>query len=75
MNRILTLIFVLLQLSLTAQVQEYKDQFPNGETRSEGNYVNGFEEGVWKYYYETGTLQEEANYKKGKLHGSVKRYH
>jgi len=75
MKPILLLLILFTSVCLDAQVQEFKDQYPNGKTRSEGNYVNGFEEGLWKYYYETGTLQEEANYKKGKLHGSVKRHH
>jgi len=75
MKLILFLLIIFTSVCLEAQVQEFKDQYPNGKTRSEGNYVNGFEEGLWKYYYETGTLQEEANYKKGKLNGSVKRYH
>ena len=75
MKLILFLLILFTSACLDAQVQEFKDQYPNGKTRSEGNYVNGFEEGLWKYYYDTGTLQEESNYKKGKLNGSVKRYH
>jgi len=75
MKLILLLLILFASVCLEAQVQEFKDQHPNGKTRSEGNYVNGFEEGLWKYYYDTGTLQEEANYKKGKLNGRVKRFH
>ncbi|MEZ4798679.1 MAG: hypothetical protein R2809_02645 [Flavobacteriales bacterium] len=59
----------------SAQTQEFQDKYPNGNVRSEGIYERGFEDGLWKYYYEDGTLQEEANYKMGKFHGSVFRYH
>jgi antitoxin component YwqK of YwqJK toxin-antitoxin module len=43
--------------------------------RSEGIYRGGFEDSLWRYYYDTGALQELTNYHRGKLHGQVLRYH
>jgi uncharacterized protein len=57
------------------QKQEFQDKYPNGTVRSEGVYEAGFEDGLWKYYYEDGTLQEKTNYRRGKLNGPVWRYH
>jgi len=43
--------------------------------KSQGQYLDGFEHGFWKYWHETGQLMEESNYFRGKLHGEVKRYY
>ncbi|MFM7730062.1 MAG: toxin-antitoxin system YwqK family antitoxin, partial [Flavobacteriales bacterium] len=79
MNRVQYFISALFLIAFSwgslAQKQEFQDKYPNGKTRSEGIYEGGFEMGPWKYYYEDGTLREEANYYKGKLHGLVKHYH
>ena len=37
-----------------------------------GEYKNGDREGKWIFYYETGGLYQENNYKFGKLAGEIK---
>lgn len=79
MKKVLVLalsLFSVLFLGLS-QEQKYVDYYDAEKTilRVEGMYVRGIEHGVWKTYYEDGTLQEEVNYFMGKLNGSVKRFH
>lgn len=40
-----------------------------GKPRFEGQYQNGKEHGVHRYYYIDGTLEHECQYQNGKLHG------
>jgi len=74
MNYWLIILLILGWNHLFCQKQEYSDKWPNGKKRSEGSYVSGFEEGLWKYYDEDGNLSEESHYRKGKLHGKVLQY-
>lgn len=37
----------------------------NGELASEGSYVNGFEDGVWRNYHDNGELAAEGCYDEG----------
>ncbi|MEO9849492.1 MAG: toxin-antitoxin system YwqK family antitoxin [Reichenbachiella sp.] len=39
--------------------------YEDGQTRSEGEYINGLEEGSWFYYHENGRLYLMAEYKNG----------
>lgn len=41
----------------------------------EGQIINGFDEGVWKYYYENGALEYEVNFTKGKKDGLLSYYY
>ncbi|MFN9972560.1 MAG: toxin-antitoxin system YwqK family antitoxin, partial [Phycisphaerae bacterium] len=68
-------VVVFLPVAISAQVQDFRDYYPNGALRSEGRYRDGFEDSLWHYYYETGAIQERTNYRRGKLHGQVLRYH
>jgi len=63
------LAFILMMevVSFHAQVQEFTDKYSNGNKRSEGNYLSGFEDGEWKYYFEDGSLQEVSHYKNKSL--------
>ncbi|NPA67874.1 MAG: toxin-antitoxin system YwqK family antitoxin [Chlorobi bacterium] len=48
---------------------------PFGEEKiSEGNYVDGKKEGIWKSYYPGGTLKSEITYVHGKKYGRAKTY-
>ena len=71
--------FIILLLAfsnlLFSQRQEFEDKYPNGNTRSVGIYKRGMEDSTWRYFYESGLLQEVTNYKMGKFHGAVTQYH
>lgn len=41
----------------------------NGELASEGNYVDGLEDGVWRDFHENGRLAAEGCYEKGRETG------
>lgn len=43
--------------------------YENGKVKSEGQYVDGLEEGIWRDYYENGQLAAEGCYTKGKEQG------
>jgi uncharacterized protein len=53
----------------------FKGYHPDGGLSVEGVYMDeGSKEGLWKYYYEDGTLDTEENFEKGELAGK-QRYH
>lgn len=41
----------------------------NGQLASEGNYVDGLENGVWRDFHEDGRLAAEGHYKLGQEMG------
>ncbi|WP_172843093.1 toxin-antitoxin system YwqK family antitoxin [Ichthyobacterium seriolicida] len=43
--------------------------YKNDKLNSCGNYVNGQKQGIWKYYYPNGVLEQEENFLDGKLDG------
>lgn len=50
-----------------------KRWYENGNVRSEGKYVSGDKEGLWKYYHRsTGLLSSQGKYKSDKLQGAWK---
>lgn len=54
-------------------VQDFIDYYDKGQKhkRSEGKFVNGFEDGEWKFWHENGNIKEISNYRNGKRHGKV----
>ena len=40
-----------------------KDYFPNGRIESEGDYLYGKRDGVWKFYYDEGVYCDEDTLK------------
>lgn len=70
----LNLLLAFLGFSLFAQpVQDFVDYYDKEQTkkRSEGKFVNGFEDGEWKYWHKNGNQKEISHYQSGKLHGRV----
>jgi uncharacterized protein len=51
----------------------YYNQFR--QKTSEGQLLNGLEQGVWKYYYPNGELKYERSYDKGNSDGSFKYFY
>ena len=47
----------------------WKEFYPNGELKSEGNYVNSKQEGVWNFYFENQKIEVKGSYKNGKKEG------
>lgn len=41
----------------------------NGQVASEGNYVNGLEDGVWRDFHPNGQVASEGGYRNGKEEG------
>ena len=52
-----------------------KSYHENGQLLSEGNKIEGNQDGLWKYYYENGQLEEESNWKDGNQDGLQKYYY
>jgi antitoxin component YwqK of YwqJK toxin-antitoxin module len=52
-----------------------KTKHPNGNIRSECNYLNGRREGLCKTFYEDGTIHMEVEYKDGEKEGFAKWYY
>lgn len=47
----------------------FKEEFVPGLKLVEGQYKNGLKDGLWTYYYPTGTVMVNMEYKAGKQHG------
>jgi antitoxin component YwqK of YwqJK toxin-antitoxin module len=53
----------------------WKDFYPDGSLKSEGNYDNGKQVGEWKYYHANGKLEQTGKFnKQGKFDGTWKWY-
>lgn len=52
----------------------YRNFYANGKIKDEGTYENGKQEGLYKYYYETGEVAEWV-YKDSQRHGPHKHYY
>lgn len=46
---------------------KFVEMFPNGQMKTEGEYLNGMQEGIWFGYFENGDL----HYKEEFLHGKM----
>ena len=44
-------------------------------TTTKGTKIFGEKEGLWVSYFSDGSIEEQKNYKKGKLDGTLKRFH
>jgi len=53
----------------------WKDFYPDGTLRAEGDYENGKQINEWRYYHSNGTIEQTGKFnKQGKLDGSWKWY-
>ena len=53
----------------------WKDFYPDGSVKSEGNYDNGKQVGEWKYYHSNGKTEQTGKFnKQGKFDGTWKWY-
>jgi antitoxin component YwqK of YwqJK toxin-antitoxin module len=54
----------------------WKDFYPDGTVKAQGNYDNGKQVGEWKYYHQNGKLEQAGRFnKQGKLDGTWKWYY
>jgi hypothetical protein len=52
----------------------YVSYFPNGQKRSEGQYLEGFRSGTWVFYDESGKETGRTEFSKGDYHGKRVQY-
>jgi antitoxin component YwqK of YwqJK toxin-antitoxin module len=50
----------------------WKEFYPTGELRGEGNYTDSKRTGVWKFYFPSAKLEQTGSYKNGKPNGQWK---
>ncbi len=51
----------------------WKDYYPDGSLKAEGNYENGKQVGEWKYYHSNGKIEQKGKFsKQGKPEGTWK---
>jgi len=65
----LLLLLLCVPLIGIGQTEYKKTYYENGKTETEGNYIDGRKEGLWKWYYESGELESTGIYKNGQSHG------
>ncbi len=54
----------------------WKEYHPNGQIKSQGEYVNGKRIGEWVFYHPNGKIEQKGKYdKKGKAQGAWKWYY
>ena len=80
MKSLVALLCVLMTIPTLAQKPKlvpYVDFWDenNEVKKSQGQYLDGLEHGLWKYWYQDGEMMEKSNYYRGKLHGEVIRFH
>ena len=65
----------LLTISSTAVAQEIeKIYYEDGSIKAEGVQKNGIKSGHWYYYYPSGKISSDENYKEDQLDGTTKYY-
>lgn len=65
---------IFLAISTSSFSQYVKNYYQNGQLRSEGNKINGMQDGEWNYYYDNGHTKWVIMWKMGKQHGLYKRF-
>ncbi len=58
----LTILFILISISVSAQKTYQKTFFENGTLKSEGWLEHDRKVDYWKFYYNNGTLQKEGHF-------------
>ena len=53
----------------------WTEWYPNGNKKSEWNYLDGKRNGTWVYSFENGETRLEENYREGKKEGVWKEYY
>lgn len=53
---------------------KYKDYYPEGGIKTEGDFVNGERQGKWIYYHRYGYIEQEEYYVEGKCEGKNTEY-
>jgi antitoxin component YwqK of YwqJK toxin-antitoxin module len=54
----------------------WKDLYPDGKIKAEGDYKDGKQIGEWKFYYADGKLEQDGKFTgTGKFHGTWKWYY
>ena len=48
----------------------WKEYYPTGELKSQGNYINSNPDGAWKFYFIDQRVEVEGRYKNGKKEGA-----
>ena len=48
----------------------WKEFYPTGELKSEGNYIDSKQDGGWKFYFENQKIEVTGRYKNGKKEGT-----
>jgi len=48
----------------------WREFYPSGELKSQGNYVNSNQEGEWKFYFENQKIEIKGKYINGKKEGT-----
>ncbi len=57
---------------ISEKAESFKDHYPSGKLKTEGQFINHKKTGKWISYYENGEEKAIRNYKEGKLDGYQK---
>ena len=75
MNRILSLIGVVLVIGCGSPDGPYETYYDNGQLFQKGTYKNGKPDGPSEVYHENGQLSLKGTYKNGWFDGPFESYH
>ena len=73
-HRVVTLVIVFSIIAFTYKYSHSPNAYNNGQIKSYGQTVNGYNTGRWVWYYENGNKQMEGEFNKGKREGTWKIY-
>jgi hypothetical protein len=75
MEKYFTFLIVILAVACQQRVEyNYFEKYPNGQTKVEANYSNGFKNGKYQEYYENGKIKYQSNFQKGLQTDTTKYY-
>lgn len=74
MDRIIIILFVLITVSVKAQIDSLISYHNNGKIESIVHLKDKVRDGDARFYYENGNLKEELSYVNGRVEGLVRRY-
>ncbi|WP_299582407.1 hypothetical protein [uncultured Sunxiuqinia sp.] len=56
------------------ELESIEEKYSNGQLKTKGVYLNGFEEGLWEEWFENGQKKSERKFKEGIPAGTWKEW-
>lgn len=51
------------------KIGSWKDYYPTGEKKAQGNFLDNRQSGSWTYYFINGGIEQKGRFERGRFHG------